>query len=63
MPTREPPRIDVGELAEAVIVSVRQALEEHEALDVRVPPVFRNPRIICGIILEPGAGQGCGQSS
>lgn len=56
MTTREPPRIDVGDLADAVIVSVRRALEQREAPDVHVPPVFRNPRIILGIILEPGAG-------
>ena len=33
MTTREPPRIDVGDLAEALLVSVRRALEEREAPD------------------------------
>jgi hypothetical protein len=64
MTTREPVRIDVSELTEAVLVSVRQALQEREAPDASVPPVFMNPRIICGIILEPGEGltpHGAGQ--
>jgi len=58
MTTGEPPRIDVGDLTNAVIASVRQALEQRQApvASGGSPPVFTNPRIIVGIVLEPGLG-------
>jgi hypothetical protein len=58
MTTGEPSRIDVGDLTTVVIASVRQALERREApvAGGGDPPVFRNPRIIVGVVLEPGLG-------
>jgi hypothetical protein len=47
-----PPKIDLAELTEAVTVSVRRALEERQT-SAQTPPVFRNPRIIIGIVYEP----------
>jgi hypothetical protein len=47
-----PPRVDLAELTEAVTASIRRALEERE-VGARTASVFRNPRIIVGIILEP----------
>jgi hypothetical protein len=49
-----PPRVDLGHLTEAVTASVRNALEERAAT-TSTPQVFRNPRIIIGIIIEPQA--------
>jgi hypothetical protein len=50
-----PPRkVDLGNLTEAVTASVRNALEERAAT-AGTPQVFRNPRIIIGIIIEPQA--------
>jgi|tagenome__1003787_1003787.scaffolds.fasta_scaffold20722774_1 hypothetical protein len=47
-----PGRVDLGQLTEAVTSSVRNALEERAAT-ANTPQVFRNPRIIIGIIMEP----------
>lgn len=47
-----PPVVDLGRLTEAVTISVRNALEERAAT-AATPAVFRNPRIIVGIIIEP----------
>jgi hypothetical protein len=49
-----PPRVDLGQLTEAVTASVRSALEERPATP-STPQVFRNPRVIIGIIIEPQA--------
>ncbi|AIS45539.1 hypothetical protein DR61_1372 [Burkholderia pseudomallei] len=49
-----PPKVDLGQLTEAVTASVRKALEEH-AVTENTAQVFRNPRIIIGIIMEPQA--------
>lgn len=49
-----PPRVDLGQLTEAVTASVRSALEDRAAT-AATPEVFRNPRIIIGIIFEPQA--------
>lgn len=47
-----PPRVDLAELTEAVTVSIRRALEERE-VGGRTPALFRNPRIVIGVIIEP----------
>lgn len=49
-----PPKVDLGQLTEAVTASVRSALEQRKVTDT-TPDVFRNPRIIIGIIMEPQA--------
>jgi hypothetical protein len=49
-----PPRVDLGQLTEAVTASVRTALEARVPT-ATTPAVFRNPRIIIGIIIEPPA--------
>jgi hypothetical protein len=49
-----PGKVDLGNLTEAVTASVRNALEERTAT-ANTPQVFRNPRIIIGIIIEPQA--------
>jgi hypothetical protein len=49
-----PGKVDLGNLTEAVTASVRNALEERAAT-ASTPQVFRNPRIIIGIIIEPQA--------
>jgi len=49
-----PPKVDLGQLTEAVTASVRNALVERPVTP-NTPPVFRNPRIIVGIIIEPPA--------
>ena len=49
-----PGKVDLGNLTEAVTASVRNALEERAAT-ANTPQVFRNPRIIIGIIIEPQA--------
>ena len=49
-----PGKVDLGDLTEAVTASVRNALEERAATPT-TPQVFRNPRIIIGIIIEPPA--------
>jgi hypothetical protein len=49
-----PPKVDLGQLTEAVTASVRSALEERPVTS-STPPVFRNPRVIIGIIIEPQA--------
>jgi hypothetical protein len=51
-PQPEPPSVSLGNLTEAVTTSVRNALEERAATP-NTPQVFRNPRIIIGIIIEP----------
>jgi hypothetical protein len=51
-PQPEPPSVSLGSLTEAVTTSVRNALEERAATP-NTPQVFRNPRIIIGIIIEP----------
>jgi hypothetical protein len=48
------PRVDLGDLTEAVTASVRNALEERPPTE-NTAQVFRNPRIIIGIIIEPPA--------
>lgn len=52
-----PPRVDLGSLTEVVTASVRQALEDRKIVDT-TPPVFRNPRILIGIIIEPPIFEG-----
>ena len=49
-----PPKADLASLTEAITISVRSALEER-AVTAATPAVFRNPRIIIGIIVEPQA--------
>jgi hypothetical protein len=49
-----PPKVDLGQLTEAVTASVRNALEERATTE-NTAQVFRNPRIIIGIIIEPQA--------
>jgi hypothetical protein len=49
-----PAKVDLGNLTEAVTTSVRNALEARAATR-STPPVFRNPRITVGIIIEPSA--------
>jgi len=44
--------IDLGELTEAVTRSVRRALEARPVV-AATPGVFRNPRIIIGVIFDP----------
>jgi hypothetical protein len=44
--------VDLGTLTEVVTTSVRRALEEHAAT-AATPELFRNPRVIVGIIIEP----------
>ncbi|WP_323120840.1 hypothetical protein [Burkholderia alba] len=46
------PKVDLGQLTEAVTASVRNALEERAPTEATAR-VFRNPRIIIGIIMEP----------
>ena len=45
-----PPKVDLGQLTEAVTASVRSALEERPVTS-NTPQVFRNPRVIIGILL------------
>ena len=49
-------KVDLGELTEAVTVAVRNALESRPATD-NTPPVFRNPHIIIGIIIDPSTSR------
>jgi hypothetical protein len=49
-----PGKIDLGTLTEAVTASVRNALEQRAAT-AATPEVFRRPRIIIGVIVEPQA--------
>ncbi len=49
-------KVDLGQLTEAVTTSVRKALEEKAATE-NTAQVFRNPRIIVGLIIEPHAVQ------
>jgi hypothetical protein len=50
-----PPKVvDLGQLTEAVTASVRSALEDRPAT-ANTPQVFRSPRIIIGVIIEPQA--------
>jgi hypothetical protein len=49
-----PPKVNLGDLTEAVTASVRNALEQRAAT-AATPQVFRNPRIIIGVIVEPQA--------
>jgi hypothetical protein len=52
-----PPRaVDLGALTETITSSVRSALEER-VTTAATPAVFRNPRIVIGIIIEPQALQ------
>jgi hypothetical protein len=54
-PQPEPPgkpKIDLADLTEAVTSSVRRVLEERE-ISEKTPGVFRNPRIVIGVIFEP----------
>lgn len=48
-------RVDLGQLTEAVTEAVRNALESRPATS-NTPPVFRNPHIIIGIIIDPSTG-------
>jgi len=52
-PRREPPRIDIGDLTEAVMVSVRRALEEPREPDAGFPSWWPNRPIIIGIVWGP----------
>jgi hypothetical protein len=49
-----PPKVDLGLLTEAVTSSVRNALEARAATS-NTPQVFRNPRLVIGVIIEPQA--------
>ena len=51
-----PPSVDLGQLTEAVTASVRKALEQRPATEATAQ-VFKNPRIIIGIIMEPQASE------
>jgi hypothetical protein len=44
--------VTLADLTRTVTESVRQALEE-VPVSARTPPLFRNPRIIVGLIIEP----------
>jgi len=48
MPERQIKQIDIGDLAENVTTAVQRALEAQKGSGL-----WRNPRIICGFILEP----------
>jgi hypothetical protein len=48
-------KVDLGELTQAVTEAVRNALEARPAT-ANTPPVFRNPHIIIGIIIDPTTG-------
>jgi len=41
-------RIDLGDLTEAVTTAVHRSLAAQ-----KTDPIWRNPRIICGLIFEP----------
>lgn len=41
-------RIDIGDLTEAVTTAVQRSLATQKP-----DPLWRNPRIICGLIIEP----------
>jgi len=47
-----PPGIQLGTLTQEVTRAVQTALEQRVAGEA-TPAVFRNPRIIIGLILEP----------
>ena len=49
-----PPRVELGNLTSEVTRAVQSALE-HRAAGPNTPAVFRNPRIIIGLVLEPHA--------
>jgi hypothetical protein len=49
--------VDLGNVTAAVTAAVRNALEDRAATP-NTPPVFRNPRIIVGVIVEPPTGVG-----
>lgn len=51
MPKEELKRIDIGDLTEAVTLAVQRAIASRKAIDPINP--FHNPRIICGLIIEP----------
>jgi hypothetical protein len=48
VPERQIKQIDIGDLAETVTTAVGRALEAQKGA-----ALLRNPRIICGFILEP----------
>jgi hypothetical protein len=50
------PPVDLGRLTEVVTASVRRALEERVATPATAA-VFKNPRIIVGVVIEPLALQ------
>jgi hypothetical protein len=47
--------IDLGDLSEVVLTSVRRVLEEQPTGPVS--EAFQHPRIICGWIFEPAAAK------
>jgi hypothetical protein len=55
-PKRETPRIDLGDLTEVVMASVRRALEERQEAAVDLPPGWPQPRIWIGITYGPILG-------
>jgi hypothetical protein len=52
MSDKGPTAIDLGDLTETVLSAVSRALEERPAAQRTLFP--HPPRIICGIILDPG---------
>jgi hypothetical protein len=52
MSDNQPKAIDVGDLTETVLSAVSRALEERPAAQRALFP--HPPRIICGIIIDPG---------
>jgi hypothetical protein len=52
MSDNRPKAIDVGDLTETVLSAVSRALEERPAAQRTLFP--SPPRIICGIIIDPG---------
>jgi len=44
--------VNLADLTKTVTDSVRQVLEERP-VSSRTPPLFKNPRIIIGLIIEP----------
>ena len=55
MSDNQPAKIDLGELTEAVTEAIRKALESRPVTE-NTPPVFRNPHIIIGVLIDPSAG-------
>jgi hypothetical protein len=50
------PGIELGELTQAVTSAIRSALEQRVS-SANTAKVFKNPRIIIGVILEAAGGE------